>query len=96
MLKYQYVLALLMGANDKGNSHYPGSHRMLAALEFVFPGQHAEEASHVVEYGERDEGRLRRQPRRVRVHHGVGGERQEGHDEHGAVPKKTLEKITIN
>ena len=56
------------------------------------PGQHAEEAPHVVEYGERDEGRLGRQPRRVRVHHGVGGERQEGHHEHRAVPKKALGK----
>ena len=54
------------------------------------PGQHAEEASHVVEYGEGDEGRLRRQSRRVRVHHGVGGEREEGHDEDGAVPQKAL------
>ena len=60
-------------------------------FQMFVPGQHAEEAPHVVEYGERDEGRLRRQPRRVRVHHGVGGERQEGHDEHGAVPKKALE-----
>ena len=57
----------------------------------IIPGQHAEEAPHVVEDGEGDEGRLGRQPRRGGVHQGVGGERKERHHEDRAVPQKTLQ-----